>query len=176
MTSAVLAPGYGGGADQPLLLAMAARLKEKGITAKRIAFSTARPSKDYEKEIAELAAATKGLRRPLALIGRSYGGRISAFLARENPPDALVVLGHPIRPPDKRRLRDEETLVALKCPTLIVQGDRDELGPLSVLRRLAKKNLNVELRVIRGAGHSYGSHEGEALDAATEWLTARLLP
>lgn len=70
---------------------------------------------------------------------------------------------------------DEEALLALTCPTLIVQGERDELGPLCVLEPLVKRNRNVELHLLPGAGHAFGRHgEREAAEQVARWLAARL--
>ncbi len=178
MTSAVLAPGYGGTAEQPLLRKLAARLETDGIATSRIAFSTKRPSRGYVTEKQELRAARDALVArsggPVALVGRSFGGRMCAFLAAEEPPDALVILGHPISPPGRPRAADEAALLGMACPTLVVQGDRDELGPLAVLERIAGQNPRVDLVVLRGAGHEYGTHESEAIEAAARWLTSVL--
>ena len=178
MSCAVLAPGYGGTAEQPLLRRLAARFEADGIATSRITFSTKRPSRLYAIEKAELAAARDTLVAraggPVALVGRSFGGRICAFLAADEPPDALVILGHPIAPPGRPRPADEAALLAMACPTLIVQGDRDELGPLAVLERIAGQNPRIDLVVLRGAGHEYGTHEPEAIDAAARWLEAIL--
>jgi len=179
VTSAVLAPGYGGTAEQPLLKRLAERLETEGIATSRITFSTKRPSRGYVTEKAELRAAREAIVAraggPVALIGRSFGGRMCAFLAAEEPPDALVILGHPIAPPERPRPADEAALLSIACPTLVVQGDRDELGPLAVLERIAGQNPRIDLVVLRGAGHEYGKHEAEAIDAAARWLRSILL-
>lgn len=178
MTCAVLAPGYGGTAEQPLLKRLAARLEADGVSTARITFSTKRPSRGYVTEKAELRAARDALVArsgpPVALIGRSFGGRMCAFLAAEEPPDALVILGHPIAPPGRPRPADEAALLGIGCPTLVVQGDRDELGPLAVLERIAGQNPRVDVVVLRGAAHEYGTHEREAIDAAARWLAGVL--
>ena len=180
MTSAVLAPGYGSTAEQPLLKKLAARLEADGIATARITFSTKRPSRGYTTEKAELRTARDAIVAkaggPVALVGRSFGGRMCAFLAVEEPPDALVILGHPISPPDRPRPADEAALLGIGCPTLVVQGDRDELGPLAVLERIAGQNPRIDLVVLRGAGHEYGKHEAEAIDAAARWLGSMLRP
>ena len=174
MTAAVLAPGYGGSAEQPLLKRLAARLEADGIATSRITFSTKRPSRGYVTEKEELRVARDALVAkaggPVALIGRSFGGRMCAFLAAEEPPDALVILGHPISPPGRPRPADEAALLGIRCPTLVVQGDRDELGPLGVLERIAGQNPRIDLVVLRGAAHEYGKYEAEAIDAAARWL------
>jgi len=175
----VLAPGYGGGATQPILRALARRLATDGIDTKAIEFSTRgrRPSRDYATEIAELRAARDELRAThdaVGLVGRSFGGRICAFLAMAEPPDALVILGHPIAPPGRPRPRDEETLAALTCPTLVVQGSRDELGPVAVLGRIAGTNPHVDLVVLDDAAHEFGPHEREAVEHAARWLDSVL--
>jgi len=180
MTCAVLAPGYGGTAEQPLLKRLAARLEADGIATARITFSTKRPSRGYVAEKQELRVARDAVvarsGAPVALVGRSFGGRMCAFLAAEEPPDALVILGHPIAPPERPRPADEAALLGMTCPTLVVQGDRDELGPLAVLERIAGQNPRIDLVVLRGAGHEYGSHEAEAIAAAARWLASVLRP
>jgi predicted alpha/beta-hydrolase family hydrolase len=178
MTCAVLAPGYGGTAEQPLLKRLAARLEAEGIATSRITFSTKRPSRDYLTEKQELRVARDALvlrsGGPVALVGRSFGGRMCAFLAAAEPPDALVILGHPISPPGRPRPADEAALLAIACPTLVIQGDRDELGPLPVLERIAGQNPRIDLVIVRGAGHEYGPHEAEAIEAAARWLGSAL--
>jgi predicted alpha/beta-hydrolase family hydrolase len=174
VTCAVLAPGYGGTAEQPLLRKLAGRLEAEGIATSRLTFSTKRPSRGYATEKSELRAArdviVASAGGPFALVGRSYGGRMCAFLAAEEPPDALVILGHPIAPPGRPRPADEAALLGIACPTLIVQGDRDELGPLAVLERIAGQNPRIDLVVLRGTGHEFGKAEVEAIDAAARWL------
>jgi predicted alpha/beta-hydrolase family hydrolase len=178
LSGAVLAPGYGGTAEQPLIKKLAARLETEGIATSRITFSTKRPSRGYLTEKQELRAARDALvlrsGGPVALVGRSFGGRMCAFLAAEEPPDALVILGHPISPPGRPRPADEAALLAIACPTLVIQGDRDELGPLALLERIAGQNPRVDLVVLRGAGHEYGTHEAEAIEAAARWLASVL--
>lgn len=178
--SAVLVPGYRGSEKQRILVALAGRLATDGIVARRtLVQSGPRPTPEYRDEIARLRAARDALRaeRPgaVALVGRSFGGRICAFLAAEEPPDALVILGHPIAPPGRPRPRDEAALASVRCPTLVVQGERDELGPLAVVRRIAAGNPLVDVVVMAGAGHELSAaQEREAVEQAARWLGSRL--
>lgn len=181
---AVLAPGYGGTAEQPILRRLATRLEAEGIVCARMTFSSrgGRPSRGYARELDDLRAARDALAAehggPVALVGRSFGGRMCAFLAVREPPDALVVVGHPIAPPGRPRPEDERALAAVVCPTLVVQGDRDELGPLAVLERIAGTNPRIDLVTLAGAGHDLrspeGSREGEAVEHAARWIAAHL--
>jgi predicted alpha/beta-hydrolase family hydrolase len=176
--AAVLAPGYGGSSEQPIVKAMASRLAAIGITPRPISYSRARPSSDLGPEIEDVRRArdhllNDGAERP-ALVGRSFGGRVCTRLAALEPPHALVLLGHPISPPNRPRPDDEAALAALRCPTLIVQGERDRLGPLNVLQRIAAANPLIELYVLRGVGHQFGPRQAEGLERAATWLLERL--
>ena len=177
--AAVLAPGYGGTAEQGILRALARALKQFDIASRAITFRTSgkRPSREYFLEVEDLRIARDALRaehEKVALVGRSFGGRMCAFLAAVEPPDALAILGHPISPPDRPRPADEEALQGIRCPTLVVQGERDELGPLAVLQRIALVNPLIDLAVIAGSGHDFGPKESQAVDQVARWLDATL--
>jgi len=180
MRAAVLAPGYRGTAEQPILVALADALAAYGIAARRITFTTrGRPSTAYASEIADLRAARDALRAEgataIALVGRSFGGRICAFLAATEPPAALAIIGHPISPPGRPRPRDEAALEAVACPTLVVQGDLDELGPIAAIERVAGRNPRIDLVRLAGAKHELrGAEQREAVQAVARWLDSML--
>jgi predicted alpha/beta-hydrolase family hydrolase len=165
---AVLLPGFNGAASQPILRRLEAKLELLDIECSRRALTRGKPSLGLERERAQLHGFVgKG---PVVLIGRSFGGRVCARYAALHPVEAVVLLGFPVRPAGKPRPDDEAALLALTCPTLIVQGDVDLLGPLKVLQPLVKKNAALTLHIVKGAGHSFGRHEGPALDAVAAWL------
>ncbi|MBV9578122.1 MAG: dienelactone hydrolase family protein [Chloroflexi bacterium] len=157
---------------------MAAQLTGVGITPRAMAFSRKRPTADFTPELDELRrvrdAVLDGGARQIVLVGRSFGGRICTRLAAIEPPAALVVLGHPISPPDHPRPDDEAALAAVRCPTLIVQGDHDRLGPLAVLQNIAARNGHIQIYVLAGTGHNFGQRQTEGLRHATEWLVTTL--
>ncbi|KEA28399.1 alpha/beta hydrolase, partial [Pseudomonas aeruginosa C0324C] len=65
---------------------------------------------------------------PLALGGKSMGGRMASLLADELGADALVCLGYPFYAAGKPEKPRVAHLAGLRTPTLIVQGERDALG------------------------------------------------
>jgi hypothetical protein len=179
-SAAIVVPGYGGTVEQPIVRAMVARLMQDGIHARAIEFSRQKPTEPFAQELAELHRARSGMEtnaKHLALIGRSFGGRMCARVAAQEPPSALVLLGHPIAPEGGRpRPDDEAALEAVRCPTLVVQGERDRLGPLDVLRRIAGVNHNVEIYVLKGVGHNFGPRQTEGIEHAVSWLREKLKP
>lgn len=170
----VLLPGFGGRADQPILVKLSKRLEALGFACHRAAPPRGRVTPGLEAEVAWLGALLDALDGPFALVGRSFGGRIAVRLAAREDVKAVVLLGFPLRPPGKRRPLDEAALAGAKARTLVVQGTKDELGPLSLVRRVAKKSRRCELLALDGAGHSFGRAEPGALDAAAAWLDARM--
>jgi predicted alpha/beta-hydrolase family hydrolase len=157
-------PGFGGGADQPVLLALERALLSRGLAATRAALSRGRASEGLAREVAEARAHAATDPETSAYAGRSFGGRVLARLALETTPRALVLLGFPVRSASgRRRLEDERVLAALPCPTLVVQGAADPLGPVRTLERLAARNPRLELTVLPGATHSFGRRERDAV-------------
>ena len=70
--------------------------------------------------------------RPVFIGGKSMGGRVASMIAAD-PADGddiagLVCLGYPFHPPGKPDTLRTAHLPAIKCPALIVQGERDPFG------------------------------------------------
>lgn len=85
---------------------------------------------EYIKAIADLRA--KGVTGPLVIGGKSMGGRVASMIADEmfskGEISGLLCLGYPFHPPAKPTQLRTKHLAALKTPTLICQGTRDEFG------------------------------------------------
>lgn len=153
-------PGYGGTAEQPLLVRFDRALSERGYRCVRLTLPRSKPSSGFESEVAFVKAHV-GRKRHVILVGRSFGARVAVRYALKNPIEGLVLLGYPIRPPGKVRPDDEAALKALRVPALIVQGSVDELGPLSVLRRCLSQS--TRLQILPGVGHSFAAQTPQAL-------------
>lgn len=89
------------------------------------------------------------------LIGKSMGGRIGCHVSLEEKVDGLVCLGYPLcAMGDRTKLRDE-VLRALTAPILFVQGTRDSLCPLDLLKRVQTQMKAPNfLHVVEGGDHS----------------------
>jgi pimeloyl-ACP methyl ester carboxylesterase len=167
----VLLPGFNGAARQPLLVKVA-KAAGAGFSAEYPGMVRGRPSPGFERELAHLESQLSARSVPF-LVGRSFGGRVALRHALAHRVAALVLLGFPVRPRDRPRPDDEAALLAVRVPTLIVQGDVDDKGPLEVLGPLVAKNPALTLEVLEGAGHSFGRHEARAVDLAAAFLRRR---
>jgi len=168
-------PGFGGGPGQPILVALEQALRLEGLESMRAALPPGRPSPGLVREVDAARSWIHSDPGILAYAGRSFGGRVLARLALESAPRALLLLGFPVRSQaGTPRPEDEAVLERLSCPTLIVQGARDPLGPIRTFRRLAASNRMLQLRVIPGATHSFGRGESRAIQLAAEWLRGAL--
>ena len=69
---------------------------------------------------------------PLIIGGKSMGGRVASLVADElysaGRIAGLACLGYPFHPPKKPEQLRTAHLLALACPALIVQGERDPFG------------------------------------------------
>jgi len=114
------------------------------------------------------------------LIGKSMGGRVGCHAALEEKVDGLVCLGYPLcAMGDRTKLRDE-VLRALTTPILFVQGTRDSLCPLDLLKRVradmkapnflhtvegGDHSLRVPKRQLQGSGQTQDDLDQQALKA-----------
>ena len=137
----ILAHGAGAPMDSDWMSDMAARLAVQGINVLRFEFpymaqrrldGGKRPPNPAPKLLECWREVYAQVRRhvtgPLAIGGKSMGGRMASLLADELGADGLVCLGYPfyaVGKPEKPRV---EHLADLKTRTLIVQGERDALG------------------------------------------------
>jgi hypothetical protein len=105
------------------------------------------------------AAAEVAPELPLFAGGKSYGGRMSSQAVADTSPAnvrGLVFFGFPLHPPDQPSTKRAEHLARVKLPMLFLQGTRDKLADLSLLRPIcAKLGARATLHEIETADHSF---------------------
>ncbi len=117
---------------------------------------------------------------PVALAGKSMGGRVGCHVAQVESVEAIICLGYPLcGAKDRSKLRDA-VLLELSTPVMFVQGTRDPLCPLDLLEDVRKRmRAPSALHVVDGADHSL--HVSKSLlkargatqeQADEEWLKA----
>ncbi|MCU1329636.1 MAG: hypothetical protein JWN34_5006 [Bryobacterales bacterium] len=92
---------------------------------------------------------------PVVLIGKSMGSRIGCHLSLTEPVQVLVCFGYPLcGGGDPTKLRDK-VLRELTTPVLFIQGTRDKLCPLDLLKPIrAEMRAPNELHVVEQGDHS----------------------
>lgn len=107
----------------------------------------------------------------LYLAGKSMGGRVaSQVAARGEPCQGLVFLGYPLHPPKQTDKVRVEHWSKLSCPILFLQGTRDSLCDLSVLRTLLPRiPAPVTLQLIEGGDHSFKVLKSSGRTDALVW-------
>ncbi len=95
---------------------------------------------------------------PLFIVGKSMGGRVATVLCAQQKvrPSGVVLLGYPLHPRGRTDQLRADHLPHCRTPLLFVQGDRDALCDLDLLRSVRKsKGLAGALHVVPGGDHSF---------------------
>ena len=192
----VFAHGAGAGMTHPFMASLADELADRRIATLRFNFpSMERGSKRTDSPAvahAAVRAAVAEARRclptlPLFAGGKSFGGRMSSQAQALAPLDGvrgLVFVGFPLHPPGKPGVERAQHLRHVACPMLFLQGTRDELADLALLREaLAPLGARATLGVVEDADHGFhvrarsGRNDAqvreELADTIAQW-TARL--
>ena len=196
-TCYVFGHGAGAGMNHSFMAAFAAGLAAREVATLRYQFpymekGSKRPDPPALAHATVRAAVVEAARQcpgmPLFAGGKSFGGRMSSQAqAREPMPGVrgLVFVGFPLHPAGKPGLDRAEHLSKVAVPMLFLQGTRDELADL-VLIRSATDALGprATLELFDDADHSFhvraksGSNDAqvrEALLAAfVAWIAMHL--
>jgi uncharacterized protein len=164
----VLAHGAGAGMTHPFMANVAAELAERGIATLRYQFpymevGGRRPDPPalaqaaVRAAVAEAARLAKGL--PLIAGGKSFGGRMTSQAQAAAPLDGvrgLAFLGFPLHPAGKPSAERAQHLAEVKVPMLFLQGTRDTLADVAMLKPMVKGlGKRATLRLFDDADHSF---------------------
>jgi hypothetical protein len=120
---------------------------------------------------------------PMIAGGKSFGGRMTTQAAAEAPlPGVLgiALLGFPLHPPGRPATVRAEHLDRVALPLLFLQGTRDDLADLGLMREVtARLGAGAGLHVVEGGDHSFrlpaaagrssGEVMGELAGAIADW-------
>lgn len=188
----VLGHGAGAGMQHPFMEAIATRLASRGMATFRYQFPymekrSGRPDPPAiatatvraAVEAAQLAAPDL----PLLAGGKSFGGRMTSTAASQQPlagVRGLVFFGFPLHAAGRPSSGRAAHLDQVAVPMLFLQGTRDALADLDLLRPVCERlGSRATLAIVDGADHSFhvlkksGRTDDQVLDvladATTSW-------
>jgi hypothetical protein len=164
----VLGHGAGAGMRHPFMAATADRLAVEGIATLRYQFpymesGLSRTDTPAVAMATVRAACAEAVRLtgdlPVIAGGKSFGGRMTSLAQAESPlagVGGLVFLGFPLHPPKRPGTSRAEHLDRVTVPMLFLQGTRDDLADLELIRTvIGRLGPRATLHVVDGADHSF---------------------
>jgi predicted alpha/beta-hydrolase family hydrolase len=189
----VFAHGAGAGMRHASMEAIAAGLAERGIATLRYQFpymekGSKRPDPPAVAQatvraaVAEATKACAGL--PLIAGGKSFGGRMTSQAQAKAPLDGvkgIAFFGFPLHPAGEPGVNRAAHLFDVEVPMLFLQGTRDALADVSLLRLVVRDLRELAtLHLAEGADHSFHVLKSsgrtdrdvlaEILDAFSAWV------
>jgi hypothetical protein len=172
-------PLYGGDMNNYVVVAVCQALAEVGIASLRFNFrGVGRSEGEYGDglgERADAAAALVYLRQLVAvdpdkvsIVGYSFGAAVALTAA-----DERVAAVAAISPPS---LGQGVPDLAVRCPTLLIAGEQDEIAPPASLSALATTiGPHCQMRVVRGADHFWWAYEKELAQVMAQFFRECLI-
>jgi uncharacterized protein len=186
----VLAQGAGAGMHHRFMEAIAAGLAARRVATLRYQFpymeaGGRRPDPPGVLEAtvraAVACAAQAAPALPLITGGKSLGGRMTSSAAAKGPLPGvrgLVFLGFPLHAPGKPGTERAAHLERVQIPMLFLQGTRDALADLSLIRGVCERLPRATLHVVEGGDHSFavlkrsGRTEAEVMAELVDTIVA----
>jgi len=166
----VLAHGAGAGMRHPFLEKLSEALAAEGVATLRYEFPYMEQGKRridrppvLHERVREAVAVAARERLPLFAGGKSMGGRMTSQ-AQSLAPLAdvlgLAFVGFPLHPAGKPGVERAEHLANVRVPMLFLQGTRDDLADLALLRPVIDGLARATLHVVDEADHSFHVRKG----------------
>ena len=189
----VMAHGAGAGMTHPFLEAVATGLFDRKIASLRFQFpymekGSKRPDTPAIAQAAVRAAVAEAERRlpdlPLFAGGKSFGGRMTSQAQAADPLPGvrgLAFLSFPLHAAQKPSDTRAAHLSRIEVPMLFLQGTRDALADLTLLRAVVQSlGAKATLVEVEGGDHSFqvlvrsgrtdADAMGQLVDAAASWF------
>ena len=186
-----LAHGAGAGMAHRSMAAIANGLEALGVATLRYQFPYMengkkrpdRPDLAHKTIRAAVETAQRLTTAKLFAGGKSFGARMTSQAQALSPlpgVKGLIFLGFPLHPAKKPSTDRATHLSEIAIPMLFLQGDRDTLADLNLLRPIVKKILDAKLNIVPYADHSFhvpvssGKTDAqilnELLDTTASWM------
>lgn len=170
----ILAHGAGAGMDSAFMDKIASLLAERTIAVTRFEFGYMAARRNggkrkpppkaetlqdaYVSVVRRVVAGTeKGGR--LFIGGKSMGGRVASLIADRLHAEGLITgllcLGYPFHPPTRPEQLRTGHLEGLRCPALIVQGDRDPFGSRAEVEAMSLSS-KIAIQWVPDGDHDLG--------------------
>ena len=189
----VLAHGAGAGMRHKFMEETAAKFAEHEIATLRYQFPymekrVKRPDTESILTDTVRASITAAKKQsgdlPLLAGGKSMGGRMTSLAAAKAPLDSvrgLIFFGFPLHAAGRPGAERGQHLTNVKVPMLFLQGSRDALADLKLLKPLCQQlGKNAELFIVEGGDHSFHMLKSsrrsddevlsEVIKKATAWM------
>ncbi|PWU22379.1 MAG: alpha/beta hydrolase [Bdellovibrio sp.] len=163
-----LAHGAGAGMHHKFMTDLAVSLACRGFAVLRFQFpymETGRKRTDPPSiAIRTVEAAVDTLRKripevPVLAAGKSFGARMTTTAAAAGllaGIEGIICYGFPLHPPGRPGVERAKHLAQVPVPMLFLQGTRDELTDLKLMREVCSKLPRAKLKIIEGADHGFG--------------------
>ncbi len=183
-TNAVLlmAHGAGAGIHHSFLEQLSQRILAKNLGVLRYQFPYMekggrpnKPEKDHTTILQVIEYIQTRSNLPIFLAGKSYGGRMSSQTVSLNPTldvKGLIYFGFPLHAPGRDGKQRAEHLYTIEKPMLFLQGTRDALANIDLIKEVVEDCKNASLKILETADHSFKSPKksGRTLDDNLDWL------
>ena len=189
----VLAHGAGAGMRHKFMEEICAKLADRGVATLRYQFPYMEKGNKKPDSEALLTATVRSAMTAAKQVaggistfagGKSMGGRMTSLAAAKEPLDGisgLIFFGFPLHAAGKPSAERGKHLAEISLPMLFLQGSRDMLADLRLLKPLCQRlGKRVELFVVDGGDHSFhmlkssGRSDDTVLDQIVDEVAAWL--
>ena len=165
----VFAHGAGAGMSHHFMAHLSNALSERAVATLRYNFPYMEKDGRRAPDAAPILTATvraavvaaRSAQPNLRLVagGKSMGGRMTSLAASQDPPmnaEGIVFVGFPLHPPGRPGTKRADHLDEVSQPMLFLQGTRDRLADLDLLRPvLDRLGTRASLRLFESADHGF---------------------
>lgn len=188
----ILAHGAGAGMHHPFLVHLANKITASGIRTIRFNFPYMEQGRKAPGSPKDAIFCWKQMIEevnhlypncPLFISGKSYGGRMASHLLANNlhlSVEGIIYFGFPLHAPGRDSTDRAKHLSEITLPQLFIQGTKDKLANIDLIREVVTGIKRSELVEIAGGDHSFNvpaSHsfsKEEVMDrlaeVASDWI------